>query len=235
MARTSSPVGSRFGLSPGDAVRIRCGTIRPAALLLAVAAHLALATVLGASWAGSDSIRESDAARAEPLVHVRLKGLAAADTGARSVPALPLAHWTKPLGVISQVPSDGPAPVRGISTTTPPPQQLKPGKAVHYFPLAELTENPLVLQDIPTDIASNIPDVIPDSVVMELLINGNGGIDNVVIENAILSKAAQQLIKDSFAKVKFRPGKIGTMPVPSRMRIEVALKNAVPVTVTQVH
>ena len=96
-------------------------------------------------------------------------------------------------------------------------------------------EKPSILRDIPPEKMAVLPDAPSQPMIVQLLISDQGDIDKVIIEDSELSGQVKQFVIDSFRNVKFRPGKLGGMPVRSQMRIEVSLKSAIPVTKTTVH
>jgi hypothetical protein len=96
----------------------------------------------------------------------------------------------------------------------------------YYFQPAELTEQPEVAVDIASDLSAILASGLSQMAVLDLLINESGDIDDVVVEDSSLPEPAQQLIRDAFAKTKFRPGKVAGMPVKSMLKIEVVLEGA---------
>lgn len=96
---------------------------------------------------------------------------------------------------------------------------------LYYFRTDELTDKPSVLQDISPILSLGLPDAVSQSAVMRLLINEFGEVDEVIIEGGELSLAIQQLVRESFSKIRFKPGRINNMPVKSQLMIEVDLKS----------
>lgn len=94
----------------------------------------------------------------------------------------------------------------------------------YYFRGKDLTEKPLVLRDIPPDVGHFLLDVMPQSVMAHLLVNEAGDVDQVILEDSELPPHAESLLRGVFLKVKFRPGKIGSMAVKSRVKIEVTIE-----------
>lgn len=218
---------------------LRHRSSRPLALLLSAAAHLGLVCALGESAA-------SGAAPGKPE--------------SRMVVVVTLGKPTAAIGADPPAPADarasggtmdasGPAPGEQVLSATEDPRHpltqamppkheqtpvlpLLPVPEPRYFLPDELTEKPILLQDIPPDKIAALPDASPRPSVVQLLINEEGGIDKVIVEDASLSGQARQFIADSFADVKFRPGKLADMPVRSRLRIEVTLKSVTPAAVS---
>lgn len=98
----------------------------------------------------------------------------------------------------------------------------------HYFQSRELTEKPQIVHDDSPNVLLALPGVPAQSAVLRLLINENGDIDRVEIDETFLPKYAERLVTDAFSKIKFHPGKIGDMPVKSQLRIVVTLEDVVP-------
>jgi len=96
--------------------------------------------------------------------------------------------------------------------------------APYYFQIDELTEKPRVLHDIAPVLSLGLPDAVSQSLVLRLLINELGGIDEVVIEDSHLPASVQQLVKDALVKITFESGKIDNIPVKSQLKIEVTLE-----------
>jgi hypothetical protein len=207
----------------------------PAAFVLAVTAHLGFCVALG------ESLQRGVPSDAHKMRGVIVAGLYTAATTTSANHASDMADSLPPraaeegnlslddsvntmndfsAGVASEQRED--AAILPIMAMTEP----------YYFHADELTEKPHLLQDIPPDKISVLPDISPRPAVARLLINEQGDIDKVVIEDSALSEKAKQFVIDSFSNVKFQPGKLGNMPVPSELRIEILLQNAIPTTVS---
>lgn len=108
-----------------------------------------------------------------------------------------------------------------------------------YFQVGELTEKPTVAQNIPLEMVASLPDLSPQPAIVHLMINEQGEVDKVLFQEDSLSDQAKRFVNESFAKIKFHPGKIGDLPVKSQLSIEVSLVNAqpakAPIVVTTVH
>ncbi|QAU33794.1 hypothetical protein [Janthinobacterium sp. 17J80-10] len=96
-----------------------------------------------------------------------------------------------------------------------------------YFEPKDLTEKPRVSQDNPAGLSLLVPDISPQPAIVRLLINEQGEVDRVEVENSQLSEQAERFVIDAFAKIRFTPGKVGDLPVKSLLRIEVTLESAV--------
>jgi len=96
----------------------------------------------------------------------------------------------------------------------------------HYFSGKELTRMPQVQKNIPSATVFNLPDNFPHPALVRLLINEQGDVDHVVIEDTFLSEKAERIVKNAFSKMKFLPGRRGDDAVKSQLKIEVMLENA---------
>ncbi|WP_019140292.1 hypothetical protein [Noviherbaspirillum massiliense] len=106
-----------------------------------------------------------------------------------------------------------------------------PASDLRYFPLSDLTEAPVVVEDIPSGRTLILPDVAPPPINVSLLINEQGEVDEVVIHETALSELATRFITNAFLKTKFRPGKIGYVAVKSELNIEVRLEDLAVISV----
>jgi hypothetical protein len=95
----------------------------------------------------------------------------------------------------------------------------------YYFPAKELSERPLVMQDIPPDVGVLFPDMPAQNVIVWLLINEAGEVDQVKLERFnSLPDDAELLLQQVFANIKFYPGKINGLAVKSKIKIEIAIE-----------
>lgn len=95
----------------------------------------------------------------------------------------------------------------------------------YYFAAKDLTQNPLVVRDVPADLTLIVPDVPAQAATLQILINEYGEIDQVIVEDSLLPEAAQKTVVDAFAKARFHPGEINGVPVKSQLRIEIMLED----------
>jgi hypothetical protein len=93
-----------------------------------------------------------------------------------------------------------------------------------YLPVTELTRLPSVILDIPADFSLPSTNGAARLAILHLLINQNGDVDQVVVEDAPVSEQEQNLLKDVFSKTKFHAGEVNGMAVKSQLRIEVLLQ-----------
>lgn len=109
----------------------------------------------------------------------------------------------------------------------------------HYYTIDELTVRPFVLEDVPSSTVFSLPDVPPEPILIQLLINEFGEVDRVLLEATPFSEEVERFVMDSFSKLKFYPGKLSEQPVKSQMSIEVTLEPAsassIPILVTPVY
>lgn len=199
------------------------------ALLLSLSAHLGLLAAL----AGSGGVQTSPllATRAEPaLVGMRFlivpprlaKPLESAAVERRStegaeVSPAPVVE-SRDLVASEPVPVE---PMRVQAIPVPPVLALLPA---HYFLPDELTERPRIFPDTAPHQTLVLPDVFPQPAIVHLLINEQGNIDKVLMEETFLSEPAKDFVLGSFAKARFSPGKLGGKAVKSRLVIEVRLE-----------
>lgn len=94
----------------------------------------------------------------------------------------------------------------------------------YYFAAKDLTQRPLVLRDVPTDLMLVVPGVPAQAATLQLLINEYGEVDQVIVEDSLLPEAAQKTVVDAFVKTRFHPGEINGVPVKSQVRIEIMLE-----------
>jgi len=98
----------------------------------------------------------------------------------------------------------------------------------HYFQSRQLSVKPQIVHDDSSGVLLALPGVPAQSAVLRLLINENGDIDRVVIDEPFLSEYAVGLVNNAFLTIKFHPGKIGDVPVKSQLRILVELEDVDP-------
>lgn len=102
--------------------------------------------------------------------------------------------------------------------------------AIAYVPAAELSERPLLLQDI--DALLDLPSAgiaVPDTLSVQqgtgiLLINERGGVDRVQFESTAFPRYLEVMLTQRFAEARFLPGKIDGKPVRSALRIALRLQ-----------
>ena len=102
---------------------------------------------------------------------------------------------------------------------------LVPPASPHYFTSKELTAKPRVVQDIPAGLTLRLPGEVPDQAIVRLLINEQGWIDSVLVEDSKLSAANEKLIKDAFQKLIFSPGKSAMSQSKARCESKSCWKN----------
>jgi hypothetical protein len=112
--------------------------------------------------------------------------------------------------------AEGRKRILAFSITKPEPR---------YFVSKELTQMPVVIWDVPSDLALAASDVPAQSAKLHIFVNEYGDVDRVVVEDSTLSKPDQKKIVDAFGKSKFRPGQIGRIPVKSEVKVELTLED----------
>ena len=200
-----------------------------AALALSLSAHLGLIATLGdGARAGSrNSSLRSMQMHTEPKP-ISLRMLSAAPSIATPTTAAPEARAVPP-------PQSAAAPSVPPEPTEPPPLEAMPTPPllalaeVHYFWPGELGQKPQLFEETAPNQVLTVPDVFPLPVIVHLLINEQGSVDKVLLEDSFLSEPAKRFVIDSFAATRFSPGTIDAKPVKSRLMIEVRLEGALPV------
>ncbi len=103
-------------------------------------------------------------------------------------------------------------------------------RAAGYLPAADLSERPVLLQDIHDEIdLATIMSADDDLTAITeatgiLLINEQGGVDRLLFESPGLPQYLESLLAQRFAEARFRPGKIDGRPVRSALRIVLQLQ-----------
>ncbi|MFC7513906.1 energy transducer TonB [Herbaspirillum sp. GCM10030257] len=111
----------------------------------------------------------------------------------------------------------GQDPQNSVLSVVKPPEP-------RYFRPSELTEFPVVIRDISSQLA--ISGVPSQTLILRLFINDDGSVIRVVVEDSYLQEKAEHQIVDAFKQAKFTPGKIGRIAVRSQIKIQVMLEDA---------
>lgn len=106
------------------------------------------------------------------------------------------------------------------------PNAAAPVDIPYYYSLKQLTEKPRVIEDATTNMTLILPGVENQNLILRLLINEQGGVDQVEIEQSTLDKDVSAVVTGGFGKLRFLPGKIDGVAVKCQLRIEVSLENA---------
>jgi hypothetical protein len=137
-----------------------------------------------------------------------------------------------------------PVPIRNVSTpdkTGPSsPQEMKKeapeempvpqedsekdNASPDYLDSTQVNVQPQLLVDVPATLAQRIPGNL-SSVVLRLLINENGAVDQVLVEEESLSEEARQTLVEAFSGLEFRPALMQERPVKVQLRIGVSIGN----------
>lgn len=107
-----------------------------------------------------------------------------------------------------------PAPAFGLEFFDPPP----------YLPVEELTEKPKVIKDMPPEAPKAFGMQAEGTVIMRLLINELGEIDDVVIEETSIAVVELQTVMNLARRMTFSPGIKDGTAVKSEFRIEVKIE-----------
>lgn len=96
-------------------------------------------------------------------------------------------------------------------------------KARAYLPVSKLSERPLILQDI-DPLLTNTQDTAPQELILQLLINEYGDVDQVLVEDAVVPAELLWQLQQRFLLARFIPGRLQGLAVPSALRIAVSLQ-----------
>lgn len=135
------------------------------------------------------------------------------------------------------------APQTAPQTAPQSATEFESQSAIGYVPAAELSERPVLLQDLdpvlelPASVStgtgaadtSQMPDSSSDSTLAStatgiLLINAQGGVDRLLFDTPGYPRYLEAMLAQRFADVRFLPGKIDGKPVPSALRIRLQLQ-----------
>lgn len=110
-----------------------------------------------------------------------------------------------------------------VSIPTPPPLPAVPAPVglPAYFESHELTERPQALHDINTDVPLPPGEPMVVDAVFVLLINADGQVDQVLVDQSGLPDDVEQVLRQRFLALPFKPGQIDGQPVPCRVRIRL--------------
>lgn len=106
---------------------------------------------------------------------------------------------------------------------------LLPG--AKYYPPDELDRRPQVAVAIEPEFPDRATEPT-GRVVLRLLVNESGGVDEVIVEEAEPPGVFDKAARDAFAEARFLPGQRGGMPVKSALRVEVLFGQPVPASRT---
>lgn len=208
--------GARFS----RALSTRCQPYQLLALAVSLSVHLALSFSVHAG--GSTRGGVSPGPRPSNVLTVELSPIGETVYPAVSRGAVDAGQNEKPpVDLVVNA-----APQRQQMDETPSLLAIAKPAEPHYFESRELTQKPLIMQDVPADLVLDLPDVPVQAAVLRMLINEYGDIDQVIVVNSLLPDFARQMVVDAFAKTRFHPGRINGLPVKSQIRIEIMLENA---------
>lgn len=200
-------------------------------ILGSAAAHAALIAGLAQPHAGQGSLPP------HPGLRVRLvlpQVAAAPDAGALSAvsPSVPVAP--PPEAAVAPQAADTPPSLvpQELPAAAPPAPVPAPDRPRYYLP-SELSERTRLADDANPDLVLSLPGVQAQDLDLRLLINRDGGVDQVVIEGsqqgAQLDGPAKEAVLQAFAHLQFVPGKLDGHMVNSQLRIQVHLDTALQV------
>ena len=105
----------------------------------------------------------------------------------------------------------------GASAQSKPAERTEP----YYYRTGELTNPPVVLQDVLASQPLKLAEAKSKTVVLRLLINEKGEVDQVLVEGSELTPDSTKILVETFSKMTFEPGKIAGSAVRSQLAIEV--------------
>lgn len=92
-----------------------------------------------------------------------------------------------------------------------------------YLPVSKLSERPLILRDI-DPLLTNAQDTATQHLVLQLLINEYGDVDQVLVEDAAVPAELLWQLQQRFLQARFLPGRLQGLAVPSVLRIAVTVQ-----------
>ena len=113
-------------------------------------------------------------------------------------------------------------PLQELATETATESATETRNAHAYLPASKLSERPLLLQDI-DPLLTNVQDTTTQQLVLQLLINEYGDVDQVLLEDALVPAALLWQLQQRFLQARFLPGRLQGLAVPSVLRIAVTL------------
>lgn len=144
-----------------------------------------------------------------------MKTVTAAVPAAVSIPSLHLPSSPHALAEKSRPASDSAADTIGL---------------LNYLPASQLTERPIVVNDIDPVLSERFSGVTAQSMTLVLLINEYGDVDQVLFDEASatghLPDTLKEDLRQRFLEARFRPGHLHGQPVRSLLAIAVDLHSA---------
>lgn len=102
------------------------------------------------------------------------------------------------------------------------PLDSDPNK-IYYYPVKDLTQKPVLPEEMTPDLVLVPNKDFPQPLIVSLLINERGEIDQLVFPPK-LPEAVQQQINTVFAQLKFVPGSIAGVLVKSRLDVQIMVE-----------
>lgn len=106
------------------------------------------------------------------------------------------------------------------------PEGLVSLPSPYYFLPQELSRRPQAAAPVHLEYPENAPLVVKNHVVLRLLINESGIVDNVIVVTAEVPLKLEVLARQAFAQAKFQPGFRGETPVKSQMLVEITFEGS---------
>lgn len=105
------------------------------------------------------------------------------------------------------------------------PESLPVLPGPYYFPPDELSRKPQPASPVPLDYPADSPLVARGRIVLRLLINEAGNVDQVMVEQSELPQELAELARRAFSQARFQPGMKENRPVNSQLMIEVTFES----------
>jgi hypothetical protein len=108
----------------------------------------------------------------------------------------------------------------------PTPENTPAIDIPYYYSLKQLSKKPVVVSDDTASIQLFLPGNETQIVILLLLINENGAIDSVEVEQSNLNEELIAIITSEYGKkLRFSPGEIDGLAVKCQLKIQVMLEN----------
>jgi TonB family protein len=204
------------------------------ALALSIIFHADVVIVLDATLeAAPTGVKRT---RREPLA----VSLSFAMPAQPQAPTPPVAETANNNHIISPQPAVretvSPAPARMATTEMPPVQPAWPEESAapaavspaepEYVKAGELSQRPRLLSLVEINVAERGAAEAPGRARLRVLINEQGAVDHVLVDESDLPADFERAAKDAFLNARYAPGEIDGVAVRSQIRIEVTYEGA---------
>ncbi len=219
----------RFGVSP-ILTRQLC------AAMFAASAHLLLAMVIALGLLQSVPKPKSATNSKPAALHIELRTTASVSSNSPKQNTEPTPTFA-PTVVPTVVPTVAPnimdtiTPALAAKSAATTQDNLTPENTPaidipYYYSLKQLSKKPMVVSDDTASIQLFLPGNETQIVILLLLINENGAIDSVEVEQSNLNEELIAMITSEYGKkLRFSPGEIDGLAVKCQLKIQVMLEN----------